>query len=140
MIGRDRAGKLGTDWAAGERNGKIDNGQAGRGRSQGGGQDLEGWRHRGDTSKQEILACKKNRCGEGQACNAGRVAQAGGRESFIYTPLIQSVILGFGWRNTYLALAAVSAVFIIGLAQFLRHLPKDMGLLPEEEGESQALG
>jgi len=61
------------------------------------------------------------------------IAQAGGRESFLMTPLIQYLILAVGWRNTYLVLAAAAAVLIGGPAQFLRQSPKDMGLLPDGE-------
>lgn len=59
------------------------------------------------------------------------IAQAGGRESFIMIPLIQALILALGWRDTYLVLAAAAAVLIIIPSQFLRHSPKDMGLLPD---------
>jgi len=61
------------------------------------------------------------------------IAQAGGRESFILTPLIQSLILALGWQNTYLVMAVVTALLMIGSVQFLRHSPKDMGLLPDGE-------
>ena len=59
------------------------------------------------------------------------IAQAGGRESFLMTPLIQLLILALGWRTSLLALAAAAAVLLIIPAQFLRHSPEDMGLLPD---------
>ena len=74
------------------------------------------------------------------------IAQAGGRESFITTPLIQSLILAIGWRSTMWVLAAVAVLVIASAAQFLRHSPRDMGLLPDggratepkrETGQSQ---
>ncbi len=59
------------------------------------------------------------------------IAQAGGRESFIVQPLIQSFILKLGWRHTYLLLAA-AVVFFIGFpAQLLRSSPQDIGLIPD---------
>ncbi len=58
------------------------------------------------------------------------IAQAGGRESFIISPLIQSLILFVGWRYTYLIFAVVATVVIILLAQLLRDSPRKMGLLP----------
>ena len=61
------------------------------------------------------------------------IAQAGGRESFIMTPLIQSLILAMGWQNTYLVLAVSAAVFVIIPTQFLKRSPGDMGLLPDGE-------
>lgn len=61
------------------------------------------------------------------------IAQAGGRESFLMTPLIQYLIQLLGWRHTYVVLAA-AAVLLIGLpAQFLKQSPGDMGLLPDGE-------
>ena len=68
------------------------------------------------------------------------IAQAGGRESFILTPLIQSIILALGWQNTYLVLAVVTALLITGSVQFLRHSPKDMGLLPDGETLAEVNG
>jgi len=61
------------------------------------------------------------------------IAQAGGRESFVMTPLIQMLILSLGWRGTYLALAAAAAILMIIPAQFLRHSPEEMGLFPDGE-------
>jgi MFS family permease len=59
------------------------------------------------------------------------IAQAGGRESFIMTPLVQFLILSLGWQNTFLVLAAAAALIIISATQFLRSSPEDMGLLPD---------
>ena len=61
------------------------------------------------------------------------IAQAGGRECFIVTPLIQYAVLTLGWRSTFLVLTAAAVVLIIGSTQFLQHSPKDMGLLPDGE-------
>jgi len=60
-------------------------------------------------------------------------AAAGTREAFILTPLILVIILAIGWRNTYLVLAAATAIIIIPLSLFLRARPQDMGLLPDGE-------
>jgi len=65
------------------------------------------------------------------------IAQAGGRESFVMTPLIQALLLAIGWRNTYLVLAGVAALLIIVPAQFLRRSPKEMGLLPDGGAEAK---
>ena len=59
------------------------------------------------------------------------IALAGGRESFITTPLIQILIMTIGWRSALLVLAGVGLVAITGIAQFLRRSPEDMGLLPD---------
>ena len=61
------------------------------------------------------------------------IAQAGGRESFVMSPVTQSLILTLGWRNTYLIQAVAAVILITLLAQFLRHSPRDMGLLPDGE-------
>ena len=68
------------------------------------------------------------------------IAQAGGRESFLMTPLVQYFIQSLGWRPTYLVLAASAMFFIGGPAQFLRYSPKEMGLLPDgDEGDEEGL-
>jgi len=59
------------------------------------------------------------------------ISQIGTRDSFLLAPLVQIAILTLGWRNSYLVLAAVVAIIIIPLAQFLRSKPQDMGLLPD---------
>jgi len=65
------------------------------------------------------------------------IAQAGGRESFIMIPLVQFVIASLGWQNTFLVLAAIAGPAIVILAQFLKHSPLDMGLLPDGETVSE---
>ncbi|MFC2071359.1 MFS transporter [Chloroflexota bacterium] len=59
------------------------------------------------------------------------VAQAGGRESFVFSPVTQALILAIGWRHTYLVFAAMAVITITILAQFLRRSPEEMGLLPD---------
>jgi MFS family permease len=59
------------------------------------------------------------------------IAQAGGRESFMTTPLVQILIMTIGWRSTLLVLAGVGFIVIIGIAQFLRNSPEDLGLFPD---------
>lgn len=68
------------------------------------------------------------------------IAQAGGRESFIIAPIIQSLIIALGWRGTYLVLAGIGTVVIITLVQFLRQSPQDMGLQPDGDGGTEAAG
>ena len=60
------------------------------------------------------------------------VAQAGSRESFVFAPLIQMLILTFGWRDVYLILAASTVIIVIPLAMlYLRDKPESLGLLPD---------
>lgn len=59
------------------------------------------------------------------------IAQAGGRESFVMTPVIQSLILAVGWQNAYLLLGGAVALLIIIPSQFLKYSPQDVGLLPD---------
>ncbi|MFC1886615.1 MFS transporter [Thermodesulfobacteriota bacterium] len=66
------------------------------------------------------------------------IAQAGGRESFIVQPIIQTLILSFGWRNTYLWLTAAVVVLIALPAQFLKRSPKEMGLSTDGEKTTPA--
>ncbi len=68
------------------------------------------------------------------------ITQAGGRESFIMTPLVQLMIVGLGWQNTYLVLAGVAGTVIAILAQFLKYSPREMGLLPDGETLSEQKG
>ncbi|MFC1874340.1 MFS transporter [Chloroflexota bacterium] len=64
------------------------------------------------------------------------IVQAGGRESFVISPLTQFLIMTFGWRNTYVVFAAMATIIIVSIAQFLRHSPEDIGLLPDGENEA----
>jgi MFS family permease len=52
--------------------------------------------------------------------------------SLIFVPLTQQFIDMWGWRTTWVALAALGAGILIPLAViFLRRQPEDMGLLPD---------
>ncbi len=64
------------------------------------------------------------------------IVQAGGRESFVMAPLTQFLIMTFGWQTTYAAFAVMAIIIIISLAQFLRHSPEEIGLLPDGENEA----
>lgn len=59
------------------------------------------------------------------------IAQASVRDSFLFVPLIQLAITGWGWQTTYRAMAALSLLVIVPLALLLRARPQDMGLLPD---------
>lgn len=61
------------------------------------------------------------------------IAQAIGRESAFLMPVIQALIFALGWQNTVLVLAAPIAIVVLVSAQFLRHTPREMGLLPDGE-------
>ena len=66
------------------------------------------------------------------------IAQAGGRESFVVAPVIQSLITALGWRDTYLVIAGVTLVLVVILVQFLRHSPQEMDLNPD--GDPDVIG
>ncbi|MFC1933419.1 MFS transporter [Chloroflexota bacterium] len=61
---------------------------------------------------------------------SGMVKVGTGAGMFILPPVATWLILNYGWRNAYLALAIVGVVSIVILAQFLRHDPVQMGLKP----------
>src|SRR5262249_41748376 len=51
---------------------------------------------------------------------------------FIFVPLSQILIDGFGWRSAWIILAILGAGLIIPLAlAFVRRQPEDLGLLPD---------
>jgi len=68
------------------------------------------------------------------------IAQAGGRESLVVMPLIQSLIVALGWRDTYLVLGGIGLVAILGLTQFLRRSPQDMGLNTDGDRDDGEVG
>ncbi|MFH0768995.1 MAG: MFS transporter [Chloroflexota bacterium] len=59
------------------------------------------------------------------------VVKVGTGAGIFIMPLVASwLILGYGWRNAYLALSIVGVVGIVAIAQFLRRDPGQMGLQP----------
>lgn len=64
------------------------------------------------------------------------IAQAIGRDSAFLMPVIQLLISALNWQKTVMVLAIPIAILVTVSAQFLRHSPTDMGLLPD--GETQA--
>lgn len=48
----------------------------------------------------------------------------------IVGPLSQSLILRFGWRQTFIVLAAITAAYAVSVALLLRNRPEDVGLQP----------
>ncbi|MFC1874417.1 MFS transporter [Chloroflexota bacterium] len=56
----------------------------------------------------------------------------------IWPPITQWLISSYNWRFTFVALALITAVVSIPVAQFMRHSPQRVGLLPY--GESIASG
>jgi MFS family permease len=66
------------------------------------------------------------------------IAMAGmGTGGVIFLPLIQYLILKFGWRETFVIMGAVVFLTLVPLtAIFQRHKPEDMGLAPDGAPES----
>ncbi len=50
--------------------------------------------------------------------------------AMIFPPLVSWLILGQGWRNSYIILGIIPLIFIISAAQFLRRDPAQKGLSP----------
>jgi MFS family permease len=64
---------------------------------------------------------------------------------FIFVPLTQVLIDGFGWRNAWILLGVIGAGLIVPLALlFVRRQPEDLGLLPDGDrpgvGQSPGTG
>ncbi len=52
--------------------------------------------------------------------------------SFLLVPLVQSLIIRFGWRNSFLLMGVmVGAILLPLVAIFSRHKPQDIGLAPD---------
>lgn len=69
------------------------------------------------------------------------ILDSGWGASLLFVPLVQYVIIQFGWRMSFIWVGAVIALILLPLvALFSRHRPEDMGLLPDgidplEEGK-----
>ncbi|MDP2720274.1 MAG: MFS transporter [Dehalococcoidia bacterium] len=65
------------------------------------------------------------------------IATAGLSLTMLLVPFLQILILSFGWRNTYIILAASTIVIPIPLIfLFLREKPEDMGLKADDAKET----
>ena len=60
----------------------------------------------------------------------GIAASGEGVGILIMAPLSRWLISAHGWRTSYIIVGIIALVFIIAAAQFLRHRPEKMGLLP----------
>jgi len=61
------------------------------------------------------------------------VASGMGFGTIIIPPLAVRLISNYGWRNAYLIIGIITLVFILLPAQFLKHDPRQKGLLPYGE-------
>ncbi len=59
-----------------------------------------------------------------------------GLGGIIAAPLAQWLISGYSWRQAYIILGLISLIIITSLAQFIKHSPQRMGLMPYGENES----
>ena len=56
-------------------------------------------------------------------------------------PLVASALIAsFGWRDSYIAIGAVTMILLISVGQLLRRDPASVGLLPDGNKESQIAG
>jgi len=55
-----------------------------------------------------------------------------GLGGMISAPLAQWLISSYGWQQTFIILGAITFIIIISLAQFMKHSPQRMGLMPYE--------
>ena len=72
----------------------------------------------------------------------GIVVSSIGAGQMVMPPIARWLISSYGWRTSYAIIGIISLVLIISAAQFLRHNPGQMGLLPygEREIKKEELG
>jgi len=65
------------------------------------------------------------------------IAQSSGSAmGIILPPLVAWLIIGYGWRVSYLILGVVVFIIVLTSAQFIKREPSEIGLLPYGENET----
>ena len=67
----------------------------------------------------------------------GIVISGIGAGQMVMPPVARWLISSYGWRTSYVVIGIITLVLVIVLAQFLRHNPSQMGLLPYGEIEAK---
>jgi len=66
----------------------------------------------------------------------GITGVGGGLGGVIWSPLAQWLIYSFDWRYAYIALGLIAIAIVVPAAQFMKHSPQRVGLMPYGESKT----